>query len=82
MMERIGAKGDYYQPNLKTNEISVFQARRELVLYMGQKNFQAAEERLEFLKRKLDQEEAINCQIILFYQAIIDRECEGKRRRN
>ena len=80
MMERIGAKGDYYQPILKTNEISVFQARRELVLYMGQKNFQAAEERLEFLKRKLDQEEAINCQIILFYQAIIDKRMRRKEK--
>ena len=73
MMKGIGAEGDYYQPILKTNDLSLFRARRELVLYMEQKNFQAAEERLEFLKRKLDQREAVNCQVILLYQAIIDK---------
>ncbi len=80
LMEQLGAEGEYYQPILKTNDFSLFQVRREVRLYMEQKNFQAAEERLEFLKRRLDQGEAVNRQVILLYQAILDKRRRRKEK--
>ncbi len=80
LMEQLGAEGEYYQPILKTNDFSLFQSRRRLILDMEQKDFQAAEIELEFLKRKLDLGEIVNRQAILYYQVVFDKRRQRRKK--
>ncbi len=80
LMEQFDSEEERYEPFLRTEDLYLLQLRRQLAFALESKQFEEAEMLLERLENRLDKEEIINRQAILFYHTVLNRRFKRKEK--